>query len=153
MRSSGPPSITPPPPMDPDSASGSKSQSHLSPEAFARLLEQMRSMQSANQQMRDQLLRLQQQLEDRDRFKVPPPAQVENGGSSDYSTVVRLGFRALKWLFLFLIGFAIACVVSATLQAPGVLQALISLMSTIMAPLIVLILCVMIAAALFESLK
>lgn len=152
MRSSGPPSITPPP-TDPDSASGSASQPQLSPAEVARLREQMRTMQSANQQMQAQLLRLQQQLEERDRPRMQRPIQISSENSSDYSTIVRLGFRALKWLFLFLIGFAIACVVSASLQASQVLDALISLMSTILAPLIVLILCVMAAAAIVESLK
>jgi hypothetical protein len=153
MRSSGPPSLTPPPPFDPDSSSGSKLPSNLSPEAYARLMEQMRSMQATNQQMQDQLLRLQQQLNERDRPKLHRPARIENEASNDYSAVVRLGFRALKWLFLFLIGVAIACIASAGLQAPGVLQALISLMSTILAPLIVLILCVMATAAVIESMK
>ncbi len=113
----------------------------------------MRTMQHANQQMQAQLLRLQQQLEERDRMRVQRPIQIGNESSNDYSTVVRLGFRALKWLFLFLIGFAIACVVSASLQAPQVLQALMSLISTIVVPLIVLILCVMVGAAIVESLK
>lgn len=151
MRSSGPPSITPPP-TDPDSASGSP-QPQLSPAEIARLREQMRTMQNANQHMQAQLLRLQQQLEERDRTGLHRPIQIGNESSNDYSTIVRMGFRALKWLFLFLIGFAIACVVSASLQAPQVLQALISLMSTILAPLIVLVLCVMAAAAIIESLK
>jgi hypothetical protein len=125
----------------------------LSPEAVAKLIEQMRTMQNANQQMQAQLLRLQQQLEERDRVRIQRPIQIGNESSNDYSTVVRLGFRALKWLFLFLIGFAIACVVSASLQAPQVLQALMSLISTIVVPLIVLILCVMVGAAIVESLR
>jgi hypothetical protein len=110
-------------------------------------------MQNANQQMHTQLLRLQQQLEERDRAPIQSPAQIENEGFYGYSIVVRLGFKSLKWLFLFLIGFAIACIVSASLQAPQVLQALISLMSAILAPLIVLVLCVMAVAAIIESLK
>lgn len=153
MRSSDPPSGTPPPPTDSGSATGSPAQLRSSPEEVARLKEQMRTMQNANQQMQAQLLRLQQQLEERDRLKIHRPVQVGNESSNDYSIVVKLGFRALKWLFLFLVGFAIACVVSASLQAPQVLQALISLISTILTPLIVLILCVMAGAAIVESLK
>jgi len=111
-------------------------------------------MQAQNQQMQAQLTRLQQQLEERDRAQMPNrPIQITSEASNDYSTVVRLGFKALKWLFLFLIGFSIACVVSASLQASQVLAALTSLMSMILAPLIVLTLCVMIGAALLESLK
>lgn len=152
MRSPGPPSITPPP--SPDAASTPQlSQAQLSPEAVADLIEQMRTMQNANQQMQAQLLRLQQQLEERDRAKIQRPIQISNESSNDYSNVAKLGFRALKWLFLFLIGFAIACVVSASLQAPQVLQALISLMSTVVAPLIILILCVVVGAVIVESLK
>ncbi|UIE39367.1 hypothetical protein [Leptodesmis sichuanensis] len=151
MRSPGPPSVNPPP--SPNSSIPELSPTQLSPEAVARLIEQMRTMQQANQQMQAQLLRLQQQLEERDRMRIQRPIQIGNESSNDYSTVVRLGFRALKWLFLFLIGFAIACVVSASLQAPQVLQALMSLISTIVVPLIVLILCVMVGAAIVESLK
>lgn len=151
MRSPGPPSVNPPPPSN--SSIPELSPTQLSPEAVARLIEQMRTMQHANQQMQAQLLRLQQQLEERDRMRVQRPIEIGNESSNDYSTVVRLGFRALKWLFLFLIGFAIACVVSASLQAPQVLQALMSLISTIVVPLIVLILCVMVGAAIVESLK
>ncbi len=151
MRSPGPPSVNPSP--SPNSSIPELSPTQLSPEAVARLIEQMRTMQQANQQMQAQLLRLQQQLEERDRMRIQRPIQIGNESSNDYSTVVRLGFRALKWLFLFLIGFAIACVVSASLQAPQVLQALMSLISTIVVPLIVLILCVMVGAAIVESLK
>lgn len=151
MRSPGPPSANPPSP--PNSSVPELSQTQLSPEAVAKLIEQMRTMQNANQQMQAQLLRLQQQLEERDRVRIQRPIQIGNESSNDYSTVVRLGFRALKWLFLFLIGFAIACVVSASLQAPQVLQALMSLISTIVVPLIVLILCVMVGAAIVESLR
>lgn len=123
-------------------------------ETIARLTEQLRVMQSDNQQLQAQLHQMQQQLEDRDRTQPPTrPLQVTSDTANDYSTVVRLSFRALKWLFLFLIGFAIACVVAASLQAQPALAALISLMSMILAPLIVLTLCVMIGAAIVESLK
>jgi hypothetical protein len=72
---------------------------------------------------------------------------------SNYSSVVKLSFRLLKWLFLSLIGFSLACVVSASLQSPQVLQALISLMSTVLAPLIVLMLCILAGAIVIESLR
>jgi len=121
---------------------------------IARLTEQLRAMHLENQQMQTQLQRMQQQLNERDRPLVPTrPIQSLTENANDYSTVVRLGFKALKWLFLFLIGFSIACVVSASLKAPQVLETLISLMSMILAPLIVLTLCVMVGAAILESLK
>ena len=123
-------------------------------ETIAQLTAQLQAMQSSNQQMQAQLQYLQQQLEERERAKMPTrPIQISPETANDYSTVVRLGFKALKWLFLFLIGFSIACVVSASLQVPHVLAALISLMSMILAPLIVLTLCVMAGAAILESLK
>lgn len=123
-------------------------------ETIAKLTAQLQAMQFNNQQMQAQLQHLQQQLEYRDRVKPPArPVHITPDSAHEYSTVVRLGFKALKWLFLFLIGFSIACVVSASLQAQPVLSALITLMSMILAPLIVLTLCVMIGAALLESLK
>ncbi|MDX2240228.1 MAG: hypothetical protein NW224_06050 [Leptolyngbyaceae cyanobacterium bins.302] len=123
-------------------------------ETIARLTEQLHAMQFSNQQMQAQLQRMQQQLEEHDRVKPPTrPMPITPETANDYSTVIRLGFKALKWLFLFLIGFSIACVVSASLQAEPVLAALISLMSMILAPLIVLTLCVLIGAAVLESLK
>lgn len=123
-------------------------------EAITQLTAQLQAMEARNQQMQVQLSRLQQQLEDRDRAQMPSrPIQITSDTANDYSMVVRLGFKALKWLFLFLIGFSIACVVSASLQASQVLSALTNLMSLILAPLIVLTLCVMIGAAVLESLK
>lgn len=118
------------------------------------LTEQLRAMQASNQQMQAKLHVLQQQLEERDRVKMPNrPIQVTHETVSDYSTVVRLCFKALKWLLLFFIGFSVACVVSASLQAQPVLATLINLMSMILAPLIVLTLCMMVGAAILESLR
>ncbi len=104
--------------------------------------------------MQPQLTQLQQQLNECDRknfasnrtqFVVEP--------ANDYSTVIKLGFKALKWLFLFLVGFSIAYIVSASLPAPQVLSALTSLISLILTPLIVLTLCIMASSAILESLK
>ena len=129
-------------------------QQSASSEEIAVLTEQLRTMQSANQQLQAQLVYLQQQLNERDReVPTPRPPQLLTESPNEYSSIFRLGFKALKWLFLFLVGFAIACVVSASLQAPQVLEALISLMSAILAPLIVLILCIIAGAAILESLK
>ncbi|EKQ70532.1 hypothetical protein OsccyDRAFT_0826 [Leptolyngbyaceae cyanobacterium JSC-12] len=68
---------------------------------IARLTEQLRAMHLENQQMQTQLQRMQQQLNERDRPLVPTrPIQSLTENANDYSTVVRLGFKALKWLFL-----------------------------------------------------
>ncbi|MDX2232777.1 MAG: hypothetical protein NW220_24315 [Leptolyngbyaceae cyanobacterium bins.349] len=122
---------------------------------IAQLTAQLQAMQSSNQQMQMQLQQLQLQLiEERDRGQKPNRlVQLTSETAQDYSVVVRLGFRALKWLFLFLIGFSIACVVSASLGATPVLATLNGLISIILAPLIVLTLCVMIGVAILESLK
>lgn len=121
---------------------------------IAHLTEQLQAMRSSNQQMEAQLRQLQQQLEARDRVQMPTrPIQLTPETTGDYSAVVRLGFKALKWLFLFLIGFSIACVVAASLQVPQVLSALTNLMSLILAPLIVLTLCVMVGSVVLESMK
>lgn len=122
-------------------------------DAIAILTEQLKAAQTANQQLQAQLYWLQQQMEQRDRTVPNRPMPFAPEIPNDYSTVVRLSFKALKWLFLFLVGFSIACVVSASLQAPQVLETLTTLMSMILAPLIVLILCVMVGAAVLESLK
>jgi hypothetical protein len=128
---------------------------------MASLMEEMQRIQTVNQEMQTQLARMQQRLEERDRPtnnrphypQAEPIPQWIIEPSNEYSSVVKLGFKALRWLFLFLAGFAIACVVSASLQASEVVAALNSLMSLILAPLIVLTLCVMAGAAIFESLK
>lgn len=131
-------------------------------EALSLLVEQLKAVQSVNQQMQaqnqqmqEQLFRLQEQLNERDRTQSVRPARAYQPpvAGSDYSNYVRLGFRALKWLFLFLVGFSIACIVSASLQAPEVVDALISLMSMILAPLIVLTLCIIIGCAVLESVR
>lgn len=134
------------------------SQTQTASDAIASLTEQLKAAQATNQQLQAQLYQLQQEMtqqrvDQRDRAVPTRPLQPIPELPNDYSTVVRLGFKALKWLFLFLVGFSIACVVSASLQAPQVLDTLISLMSMIIAPLIVLILCVMAGAAILESLK
>jgi len=123
-------------------------------ETIAQLTEQLQAMRVNNQQMEAQLRQLQRQLEERDRAQMPNrPIQISLESENDYSTVARMGFKALKWLFLFLVGFSIACVVSASLQLPQVLGALTSLISLVLAPLIVLTLCVLAGTAILESLK
>ncbi|NJN91590.1 MAG: hypothetical protein HC878_15320 [Leptolyngbyaceae cyanobacterium SL_5_14] len=66
----------------------------------------------------------------------------------DYNLVIKMGFRSLKWLFLFLIGFLIACIMSSSLQAKSVMEMLIMIMPAILPHLTGLTLCVMVGATL-----
>ena len=129
-------------------------------EALTQLLEQLqavqsvnRQMQAQNQQIQAQLLQLQAQLNNHQQAPRSRPLPPVPQGNSDYSNYVRLGFRALKWLFLFLVGFSITCVVSASLRAPEVVATLTSLMSLLLTPMVVLTLCIIIGCAILESLR
>ena len=136
--------------------------SHRSPQdatTIAYLTDQLQVAQARNQQLETQLHWLQQQLESRDRAnreRDTLPNQIVNlspDSFQSYSGAVRLGLRVLKWLFLFLMGFSVACVLSASLQAQPALTALMGLVSTILVPLMVLTLCVLLGVAVMESLK
>lgn len=126
---------------------------------IAYLTEQLQITQAHNQQLEAQLHWLQQQLENRDRANREQdilPNRIVNlspDSFQNYSGVVRLGFRVLKWLFLFLMGFSVACVLSASLQAQSVLSVLMGLVSMTLVPLVVLTLCVLLGVAILESLK
>jgi len=129
-------------------------------EALTQLLEQLQVVQSVNQQMQAQnqqiqaqLFQLQAQLNAQKQASRSRSFQPVPLSNSDHSNYIRLGFRALKWLFLFLVGFSIACVVSASLRAPEVVATLTSLMSLLLAPMVVLTLCIIIGCAILESLR
>ncbi len=126
---------------------------------IAYLTEQLQIAQAHNQHLETQLHWLQQQLENRDRANrerdnLPnQPLNLSPDAFQTYSGVVRLGFRALKWLFLFLMGFSVACVLSASLQAQSVLTVLMGLVSMTLVPLVLLTLCILLGVAILESLK
>ena len=73
---------------------------------------------------------------------------------TEYSSIVKIAFKALKFLFLVLVGFALAYVLSVGLSAPHpVISALRDLASSWLLPLIAVTFCVIAVASLNESLK
>lgn len=71
----------------------------------------------------------------------------------DYSPLLKLGFQAVKWFFLFMSGFSIACVISACLDATGVISVLQMLASKAFGPLAVLTFCIVAIVAVLESFR
>ena len=67
--------------------------------------------------------------------------------------MLTLAFHATKWLFLFLLGFCLAYVFSASLNAVFVVQMLSSLLSLALVPLVVLTFGTIAIAAFLESIK
>jgi hypothetical protein len=114
-------------------------------ELIARLSEQLRLTQS-------QLTLLQEDLAARDRPPLPPPIQPISKPSR-YSLLAQLAFAALKYLFLFLTGFAIACITSYSLGATPLVELLFRLITLSLAPVTILTLCTIATAALLESLS
>lgn len=72
---------------------------------------------------------------------------------SDYSPTVKLAFSVLRWFFLFLTGFTVACLFSAILQATIVVEILIHLLSRSIGPLAILTFCTVTIATISESLR
>lgn len=73
---------------------------------------------------------------------------------TEYSSIVKIAFKALKFLFLVLAGFALAYVLSVGLSAPHpVIGALQDLASSWLLPLTAMTFCVIAVASLNESLK
>lgn len=81
------------------------------------------------------------------RYQAPEP---EN---TIYSPIIKLSFRAMKLLFLFLAGFAIAYVLAGSLGATQVTEGLQILMSVWLTPLAGLTFCTIAVAAIVESFK
>ena len=81
------------------------------------------------------------------RYRAPDP---EN---TIYSPIVKLSFKAMKLLFLFLAGFAIAYILAGSLGASDVIDGLQTLISVWLMPLAALVFCTIAAAAIIESLK
>jgi hypothetical protein len=86
-------------------------------------------------------------------FSVKDMPRASRDYSNGYSPLIQLAFTALKWLFLFLIGFAIASVLSVSLQALSVVAVLGSLFSQCLVPLVALTFCIMAGAVILESLR
>lgn len=69
----------------------------------------------------------------------------------DYGPLLKLGFQAIKYFFLFIAGFSIACVISACLDATQVLNVLQVLASKAFGPLSALTFCIVAIVVLLES--
>jgi PIN domain len=139
--------------------------SPFSPEEMASQLEQMQTTQA---QLLQSIKRMHQQQNKQDKKSLHPSNWLKqfvnkklpshsthpcNKTHYDYSFVINVGVRVLKWLFLFMVGFLIACIVSASLQAQPVVDKLLNLIPAMLPPLIGLTLCIMVGAAILESLK
>jgi hypothetical protein len=99
---------------------------------------------------------LQQQLQARDRTSFQRYnrfPEFQANGFNRYSPAVNLAFGVLKWLFLFIVGFVIACVVSYTMGAQDVVNMLLQLMQLCFVPLTIFTLCVITIVTILESLQ
>ena len=81
------------------------------------------------------------------RYRAPDP---EN---TIYSPIVKLSFKAMKLLFMFMAGFALAYVLAGGLGASNVMEVLQILMSVWLLPLTALTFCIIALAAIVESFK
>jgi hypothetical protein len=133
------------------SESNAFTRSPVSPEEMTRQMEEMQMTQAQILQVMHILQQHMKETNSSPQKLRPTPDYPDR--PHDYSLIMRMAFRALKWLFLFLIGFLTAAIVSASLQAKPVVDMLIHLMPALLPPLIVLTLCVMAGAAILESLK
>ncbi|MGG6242008.1 hypothetical protein ACQ4N7_25600 [Nodosilinea sp. AN01ver1] len=71
----------------------------------------------------------------------------------DYSPIIKLAFRVLKFFSLFLLGSGIAFVVSASLQATGVTNILVGLLSYAFIPIAGMTFCIVAISIILESFK
>lgn len=88
-----------------------------------------------------------------DRKVQRPHAIREIPAHSDYSPTVRLAFGVLRWFFLLIAGFSIACLFSASLQATTAVEILVHLLSRSIGPLAILSFCTVAIAVISESLR
>ncbi|MCL6435207.1 MAG: hypothetical protein K6T90_13530 [Leptolyngbyaceae cyanobacterium HOT.MB2.61] len=113
-----------------------------------RLNVQIRLMQIQQEMM-------QQRLEGHDRNLLPRSNRFfeHQPNSNRYSPAVNLAFGVLRWLFLFVVGLAIACTVSATMRAPHLVDMLLKLTELCLVPLTIFTLCVITIVTIIESLR
>lgn len=111
------------------------------------------------QSLKTQLTTVQKQVEilelaavrpiDRHRFRA-----VETTQYSDDSPMVKTALRSLKWLFLFLAGFALACILAVSLRVPNeAISLLVAFLQSWLLPLVGLTFAIVAVAVLRESLK
>lgn len=79
--------------------------------------------------------------------------QTSQSNLGGYSPSVRLAFRIVKWFFLFLIGFAVISVFSATLGGEQFFKPLLSLLEPVLVPVVIVTFCTVAVVVIFESLK
>ena len=73
---------------------------------------------------------------------------------TQYSPIVQAAFKSMKWLFLFLAGFALACILSVGLRTPNsITSTLLDQLQFWLLPLAVLVFAIVVIAAVLESLK
>jgi hypothetical protein len=127
------------------------SESVIAPEiapAIALLTAQITALYTQIHEMRQRLTELEEAAYPIDRrYRAPDP---EN---TTYSPIVKLSFKAMKLLFLFLAGFAIAYILAGSLGASQVMDVLQILISVWLMPLAALVFCTIAVASIIESLK
>jgi hypothetical protein len=72
-------------------------------------------------------------------------------GPNRYSVLVLACMKLLKWLGLGVVGFAIAYILSACLQAFGIVSLLLSLASALIVPVLSITLCIVAIVVVVES--
>lgn len=76
--------------------------------------------------------------------------QINLGG---YAPSIRLAFQSIKWFFLFLIGFAVVFIFSATLGGRQISELLLSFLTPVLIPVAIVTFCTVAVVVIFESLK
>jgi NADH:ubiquinone oxidoreductase subunit H len=71
--------------------------------------------------------------------------------SPPYSSNIQLAQKAIQWLFLFVVGLAMACLISATFSAHYLVDVLMELAWICLPPLAVLTLCIIAMVILREA--
>lgn len=74
-------------------------------------------------------------------------------GSSTYSPGIQLAFSWLRWFFLSLLGFVMACIASASLKAVLVVETLLQVGIQCFIPLVVFTFCLISGMVVLESFK
>ncbi len=115
---------------------------------IATLITQVNSLQTQLHAMQYRLDELETAANPMNRrYRAPDP---EN---TIYSPIVKLSFKAMKLLFLFLAGFALTYILAGSLGALQVTEILQILMSVWLMPLVAMTFCIVALASLVESFK
>lgn len=113
-------------------------------DVFRTLIDRIDALQQQIEVLRQQLTMLQR----------PEIIQVPIANpSARYSPSFILGFRVVKWCFLFVVGFAIAFVFSQSVGATSLASAILTFTLRLFAPLIALTFCTIALIIFLESLR